>query len=349
MIAACEEQGDFVCSKEMSKFGADLANRTRPILYIIVPCYNEERVLPVTCSMFCTKLKEMIAKGKVSRFSKIMYVDDGSKDKTWAVISQLASQNSCYIGIQQSRNRGHQNAVLAGLMEAKDRCDIAISIDCDGQDDVEVMETMVDEYLRGAEVVYGVRNNRDSDSFFKRFTAESFYRLLQFMGVETIFNHADYRLTSAKVLKALADYKEVNLFLRGMMPLVGFRSAIVHYKRHLRTEGESHYPFGKMVALALNGITSFSVKPLHIVLLLGVVQCLVGIISILVTIFEVGGSRTGGITVTQFALGVGLLVLSGGIQLACLGILGEYIGKLYLEVKHRPRYIISARTDDTVH
>ncbi len=219
----------------------------QPKLIIVIPCYNEEAVLPITSKMFLEKIMQLIQEKKIATDSRIMFVNDGSKDKTWEIICDLAKQNKHFIGICQSRNRGHQNAVLAGLMEAKDMCDITISIDCDGQDDINAMDKMVDEYLNGCEVVYGVRSKRDTDTFFKRFTAESFYKLMNSMGVETVYNHADYRLISSRVLQEFANFKEVNIFLRGMVPLVGFKSTSVYYERHERIAGESHYPLKKMV------------------------------------------------------------------------------------------------------
>ena len=224
---------------------------SRPILWIVIPCYNEKDVLPITAPMFLEQIQTMISKEKISAKSRILFVNDGSKDSTWDIICKLAQEDEHYIGISQSRNRGHQNAVLAGLMEAKDVCDITISIDCDGQDDITAMERMVDEYLAGAEVVYGVRSKRDTDTFFKRFTAESFYKLLDKMGVETVYNHADYRLISTRVLQEFAGFHEVNIFLRGMIPLVGYKNATVYYERHERIAGESHYPLSKMLALAV--------------------------------------------------------------------------------------------------
>ena len=237
---------------------------SKPILWIVIPCYNEKDVLPITAPMFLEQIQTMISKEKISANSRILFVNDGSKDSTWDIICKLAQEDEHYIGISQSRNRGHQNAVLAGLMEAKDVCDITISIDCDGQDDITAMERMVDEYLAGAEVVYGVRSKGDTDTFFKRFTAESFYKLLDKMGVETVYNHADYRLISARVLQEFADFHEVNIFLRGMVPLVGYKNATVYYERHERIAGESHYPLSKMLALAFDGITSLSVRPISI-------------------------------------------------------------------------------------
>lgn len=313
-----------------------------PVLYIIVPCYNEESVLPVTSALFLEKLRGLIDEHKVSMSSKIMFVDDGSKDNTWELIRKLSEQNPSYIGIQQSRNRGHQNAVLAGLMEAKNKCDITISIDCDGQDDINAMDKMVEEYIKGAEVVYGVRDARDTDTFFKRVTAETFYRLLILMGAEIVYNHADYRLISSRVLHELAKYKEVNIFLRGMIPLVGFKSTSVYYERHERIAGESHYPLKKMLALAIDGITSLSIKPIRLITGLGsFVSCLsfLFIVWILISFFS-------GNTVVGWASTCALVSFIGGIQLVCLGVIGEYIGKIYMETKARPRYIISERTYD---
>lgn len=309
-------------------------------LYIVIPCYNEEQVLPVTSDMFLEVIKDLIHKGKVSDKSRILFVNDGSRDRTWEIIKQLSRKDEHFVGIAQSRNRGHQNAVLAGLMEAKDRSDITISIDCDGQDDVKAMEAMVDEYHNGAEVVYGVRSERKTDKFFKRFTAESFYKLLNIMGAEVVFNHADYRLVSSKVLREFENFKEVNIFLRGMFPLVGFKSTCVYYERHQRLAGESHYPLGKMLALAIDGITSLSVKPIRMITVLGIV---VAIISFIASLWSVVSAFTGN-TVPGWASMTCIVTLLGGIQLICIGILGEYVGKIYLETKGRPRYIISERT-----
>lgn len=228
--------------------------KNKPVLYIIIPCYNEEKVLPITAPLFKQEIMKLINRNIISVKSKIMFVNDGSKDQTWNILCELAKKDDCFLGISQSRNRGHQNAVLAGLMESKDQCDITISIDCDGQDDINAMDSMVEEYLKGNEIVYGVRSRRDTDTFFKRFTAESFYKLLNWMGVEVIYNHADYRLISSRVLQEFANYKEVNIFLRGMVPLVGFKSTIVYYERHERIAGESHYPLSKMLSLAFDGL-----------------------------------------------------------------------------------------------
>ena len=309
-------------------------------LFIVIPCYNEEEVLPITSKMFLEELEDLIHKGKISDNSRILFVNDGSKDKTWEIIENLAAENPHFIGMSQSRNRGHQNAVLAGLMESKDMCDITISIDCDGQDDIKAMEAMVDAYHAGSEVVYGVRSKRDTDTFFKRFTAESFYKLLNKMGVEVVYNHADYRLISSRVLKEFANFKEVNLFLRGMIPLVGFKSSSVYYERHERIAGESHYPLSKMLGLAIDGITSLSIKPIRLITGLGIG---VSILSFIGVIWAVIAQLTGH-TITGWASTVCIVCFMGGVQLICLGVLGEYIGKIYMEVKARPRYIISERT-----
>lgn len=309
-------------------------------LFIVIPCYNEEEVLPITSKMFLKELEDLIHKGKISDNSRILFVNDGSKDKTWEIIENLAAENPHFIGMSQSRNRGHQNAVLAGLMESKDMCDITISIDCDGQDDIKAMEAMVDAYHDGSEVVYGVRSKRDTDTFFKRFTAESFYKLLNKMGVEVVYNHADYRLISSRVLKEFANFKEVNLFLRGMIPLVGFKSSSVYYERHERIAGESHYPLSKMLGLAIDGITSLSIKPIRLITGLGIG---VSILSFIGVIWAVIAQLTGH-TITGWASTVCIVCFMGGVQLICLGVLGEYIGKIYMEVKARPRYIISERT-----
>ena len=313
---------------------------SRPILWIVIPCYNEEDVLPITAPMFLEQIQTMISKKKISAKSRILFVNDGSKDSTWDIICKLAQDDEHYIGISQSRNRGHQNAVLAGLMEAKDVCDITISIDCDGQDDITVMERMVDEYLAGAEVVYGVRSKRDTDTFFKRFTAESFYKLLDKMGVETVYNHADYRLISARVLQEFAGFQEVNIFLRGMIPLVGYKSTTVYYERHERIAGESHYPLSKMLAIAVDGITSLSVRPISIITGAGCVVSLIGFVGIIWAII----TAILGNAVPGWASIVCIVCFLGGIQLLSLGVIGEYIGKIYLESKHRPRYIISDKT-----
>lgn len=313
---------------------------SKPILWIVIPCYNEENVLPITSPLFLQQLKKMIGEEKISDKSRILFVNDGSKDRTWDIIAELAQKDEHFIGISQSRNRGHQNAVLAGLMEARDVCDITISIDCDGQDDISAMDKMVDEYLNGAEVVYGVRSKRDTDTFFKKFTAESFYKLLNWMGAEVVYNHSDYRLISSRVLEEFADFHEVNIYLRGMVPLVGFKSAIVYYERHERMAGESHYPLSKMLHLAFDGITSLSVKPISIITGIGTIVSLVGIIGIIwAFIVAITGQGQPG-----WASTICIVCFLGGIQLISIGVIGTYIGKIYMESKHRPRYIISEKT-----
>lgn len=314
----------------------------KPILYIVIPCYNEQEVLPITAPMFLSKLKQLMSDGLISGDSRVMFVNDGSTDGTWDIISKLAAEDEHFIGISQSRNRGHQNALLAGLMEAKDRCDISISIDCDGQDDIDAMDKMIAEYLGGCEVVYGVRSSREADSFFKRTTAQGFYRLLSAMGAEVVYNHADYRLVSSRVLRELAGFKEVNLFLRGMVPLVGFKSTCVEYARCERLAGKSKYPLSKMLSLAADGITSLSVKPLRLITSFGVFVALLSFIGVIWAII----SALCGDTVAGWASTTCIVCFVGGVQLVCLGIIGEYIGKIYLETKGRPRYIISERTYD---
>ena len=315
-------------------------NRTDPILYIVIPCYNEQEVLPITAPMFLQKINDLAAAGKISPESRVLFVNDGSKDRTWEIICDLAARDPHYAGICQSRNRGHQNAVLAGLMETKSRCDITISIDCDGQDDINAMDAMVDAYRDGCDVVYGVRSKRETDTFFKRFTAESFYKILNAMGAEVVFNHADYRLMSARALEEFARFREVNLFLRGMVPLVGFKSTCVTYERHERMAGESHYPLSKMLALAFDGITSLSIKPIRFITGFGVFVALVSFIGVLWAVIEAAL----GLTVSGWASMTSIICFVSGVQLICLGVIGEYIGKIYLESKHRPRYIISDST-----
>ena len=312
------------------------------ILYIIVPCYNEEAVLPITAPMFLAKTNELAAAGKISPESRVMFVNDGSRDRTWEIISELARDDEHYIGISQTRNRGHQNAVLAGLMEAREHCDITISIDCDGQDDINAMDAMVDAYLDGCEVVYGVRSSRETDTFFKRFTAQGFYKFLAMMGAEVVYNHADYRLISSRVLKEFANFKEVNLFLRGMIPLVGFKSTSVSYSLAERIAGESHYPLKKMIALAVDGITSLSVKPLRMITGFGVFVALISFIGVIWALI----TALCGKSVAGWASMTCIVCFVSGVQLICLGIIGEYIGKIYMETKQRPRYIISERTGE---
>lgn len=311
-----------------------------PVLYIVIPCYNEHEVLPITAPMFLNKLHELAEKKLVSENSRIMFVNDGSSDGTWDIIRALAASDEHYIGISQSRNRGHQNAVLAGLMEAKDSCDISISIDCDGQDDINAMDDMVRAYLDGCDIVYGVRNDRETDSFFKRTTAQGFYRFLSAMGAEIVYNHADYRLISARALHELAKFKEVNLFLRGMVPLVGFKSTSVEYKRAERIAGKSKYPLRKMLALAGDGITSLSIKPLRLIMSFGVIVALLSFVGVIWAIVAALAGRA----VAGWASMTCIICFVSGVQLICMGIIGEYIGKIYMETKQRPRYIISERT-----
>ena len=300
-----------------------------------------EKVLPITSKQFLEELQTLIDNEKISQDSKILFVNDGSRDSTWDIIMNLSKENEHFSGISQSRNRGHQNAVLAGLMDSRNKCDITISIDCDGQDDIAAMGEMVDQYLNGYEVVYGVRSKRDTDTFFKRFTAESFYKLLNAMGAEVVFNHADYRLISSRVLDEFAEFKEVNLFLRGMVPLVGFKSTSVYYERHERIAGESHYPLSKMLSLAFDGITSLSIKPLSLITCLGLVVSIVSFIGVLYAVI----AYFRGDAVSGWASMICIMCALGGIQLISLGVIGQYIGKIYMETKHRPRYIISERTD----
>ena len=311
-----------------------------PVLYIIIPCYNEEAVLPVTAPMFLGKLSSLINAGKISDNSRIMFVNDGSKDTTWEIIKQLSTEDPHYIGISQSRNRGHQNAVLAGLMEARSLCDVTVSIDCDGQDDINAIDAMIDAYANGYDIVYGVRSSRKTDTAFKRNTAQFYYKLLAWMGVEVVYNHADYRLLSSRVLDEFSEFKEVNLYLRGMIPLVGFKSTTVEYERSERLAGKSHYPFSKMLGLATDGITSLSVKPLHMIMLFGLIIAalsFIGCIWALITVIC-------GKAVAGWASMTCIICFVSGVQLISLGIIGEYVGKMYLETKARPRYIISERT-----
>ncbi len=312
-----------------------------PRLIVVVPCYNEEEMLPVSSPLFADELAALVASGRISDESRILLVDDGSADGTWRFITDLAARDVRFIGIRQSRNRGHQYALWAGLMEARALgCDVTITIDCDGQDDIHAMAAMMDEYAKGMDVVYGVRNDRSSDTFFKRFSAESFYRLQAAMGVETIYNHADYRLLSARVLDALAQYHEVNLYLRGMIPLVGFRSSKVFYSRRERLAGASHYPFLKMLGFAADGITSLSIKPIRLITLFGAV---VSLLSFLMGVWSLI-SWLRGTVVRGWTSEVLCVCFLGGIQLVSLGVIGEYIGKIYLEIKRRPRAVISDRT-----
>ena len=308
-------------------------------VYFVVPCYNEEAVLPETVKELTAQLNGMIDAGLATEQSRMLFVDDGSKDKTWALIEQFNKENPFVNGVKLAHNRGHQNALLAGLMTAKDECDCAISLDADLQDDVSVLPQFVQKFQEGCDVVYGVRNKRDTDTWFKRTTAEGFYKIMSRLGVETVYNHADYRLMSKRALDALSEYKEVNLFLRGIVPLIGYRSDYVYYDRHERFAGESKYPLKKMISFAIDGITSFSVKPLRIIANIGIVVSLisiVGLIYALVSYFT--GSAVAGWTAIVCSIW-----LLGGLQMLCLGVVGEYIGKIYNEVKGRPRFRIEKR------
>lgn len=315
-----------------------------PILYIVIPCYNEEAVLPVTSGMFLQKIKDLSAAKKISDDSRVLFVNDGSKDKTWEIICDLAKQDTHFEGVCLSRNRGHQNALLAGLMTAKEKADVTISIDCDGQDDINAMDAMVDEYLAGMDVVYGVRSKRVTDTWFKRTTAEGFYKVMKALGADIVFNHADYRLMSRRALEGLADFKEVNLFLRGLVPLVGYRCSSVYYERADRLAGESHYPLKKMLAFAFDGITSLSIKPIRVITSLGFFISFVSVLGILWTLL----TKLFGVTVSGWTSMICAIFFMGGVQLLCLGVIGEYIGKIYNETKARPRFIISETTDGSV-
>ena len=312
------------------------------ILYIIIPCYNEETVLPITSKMFLDKLTSLIQSNTISNSSRILFVNDGSKDKTWEIICNLAKQDEHFIGISQSRNRGHQNAVLAGLMEAKDKCDITISIDCDGQDDINAMDEMVEQYKQGCEIVYGVRSKRDTDTFFKRFTAEAFYKLINKMGGELVYNHADYRLMSKRALKGLLEFDEVNIFLRGMVPMVGYQSDIVTYERAERFAGESKYPLKKMLSFAFEGITSLSVKPIKMIFNVGILICIISVLAIIYCLVRHFTNNT----VSGWTSLVMSIWFLGGLQLIAIGMVGQYIGKIYLETKARPKFIIEQVLND---
>ena len=306
------------------------------ILYIVVPCYNEEAVLPETSMRLRSKLEDLMAAGQVSKDSRVLFVNDGSKDKTWGLIEMLHRECPLFSGVDLSRNRGHQNALLAGLMTAKDRADMVISMDADLQDDVDAVDAMVEKYHAGCDVVYGVRSSRKKDTFFKRFTAEGFYRVMNALGAETVFNHADYRLLSKAALEGLAQFKEVNLFLRGIVPMVGYTSATVEYERGERFAGESKYPLKKMLAFAMEGITSLSTKPLRWITGLGFLIFLISIIMLITFIVQ----WALGMTVAGWASVVCSVWAIGGLILLSLGVMGEYIGKIYLETKSRPRFII---------
>lgn len=306
------------------------------VLYLVVPCYNEQEVLPETARRLLEKLESLTKRGLIAPESRILFVNDGSKDRTWELIEELHEQNPVYQGVKLSRNRGHQNALLGGLMTAKEYADMVISLDADLQDDIDVIDQFVERYYAGCEIVYGVRSARKSDTFFKRFTAESFYRLISFMGGEVVFNHADYRLMSKRALEELSNYQEVNLFLRGIVPMIGFQTDVVTYERHERLAGESKYPLKKMLALAVDGITSLSIKPIRFIVFLG---GLLFFCSILMLIYSLVQHFLGNTTSGWTSLIVSIWAI-GGLQLLAIGIIGEYIGKIYLETKARPKYII---------
>ncbi|MGN8799325.1 glycosyltransferase family 2 protein [Candidatus Merdisoma sp. HCP28S3_D10] len=306
------------------------------ILYLVIPCYNEEAVLHETAKQLLEKMNSMFDRGMISRESKIMFVNDGSRDKTWEIIQELHESNPIYSGVKLSRNKGHQNALLAGLMTAKEKADMTISLDADLQDDVDVIDKMVEKYYEGNDVVYGVRSARDTDTFFKKFTAEGFYKIMQAMGVEIVFNHADYRLMSKRALEGLSEFREVNLFLRGIVPLIGYKSDIVTYERHERFAGESKYPLKKMLAFATDGITSFSIKPIRMITTCGFLIFAISILMLLYfLVVHFMGRTVHGWTSTIVSIWA-----IGGLQLLAIGIVGEYIGKIYLETKARPKYII---------
>lgn len=312
-----------------------------PTLYLVIPCYNEEEVLPVTAPVFAGKIRDLIAAEEISDNSRVLFVNDGSKDKTWSIIEALSKEDKHFKGISLSRNMGHQNALLAGLMEAKEHCDVTVSIDCDGQDDINAVDKMLAAYKEGNEIVYGVRDSRETDTFFKRNSAQLFYKLLNKLGADTVYNHADYRLMSSKVLDELEKFKEVNIYLRGMVPMVGFSSTSVYYDRTERVAGKSHYSVKKMLKLAFNGITSLSTKPIHLITLFGFFVMLLSVVGIVWSVISYFVSST----VAGWASLVAIICFFGGAQILCIGVIGEYIGKMYMETKGRPRYIISERTD----
>lgn len=305
-------------------------------LYLVIPCYNEQEVLPETSRQLRDKMNVLIEKGKISPLSRIVFVNDGSKDNTWQIIAGLHESDSIFQGIKLSRNRGHQNALLAGLMTVKDLCDMTISLDADLQDDIDAIDEMVEKYYEGSDVVYGVRNARDTDTFFKKFTAEGYYKVMKKMGADIVFNHADYRLMSRRALDGLQSFKEVNMFLRGVVPMIGYKSDSVYYARKERFAGESKYPLKKMIAFAWEGITSLSTKPIRMITVLG---GLIFLISIIMLIYSVVRHFMGATTIGWTSTIVSIWAI-GGLQLLAIGIIGEYIGKVYLETKARPKYIV---------
>ncbi|BDF57866.1 glycosyl transferase [Christensenellaceae bacterium] len=311
-------------------------------LYIVVPCYNEEAVLYETTKRLTDKLTRMIGAGLAAQDSRIMYVNDGSKDRTWEIIEELHRENPYVLGVKLSRNRGHQNALLAGLMTAKDMCDVTISMDADLQDDIEVLDEFMRKYKDGCDIVYGVRSNRDTDTGFKRNTAQAFYKILKFFGVDSVYNHADYRLMSKRALEGLSEFGEVNLFLRGIVPQIGYKTATVEYSRGERFAGESKYPLKKMISFAFDGITSFSIKPIRMITAVGLVIFVVSLVMLIYSLVvnALGNTATGW---TSMIMSIWLL---GGLQLLAIGIIGEYVGKAYMETKKRPKYIIETVLKD---
>ncbi len=308
-----------------------------PILYLVVPCYNEKEVLPITADKLKTLFADMIDK-TIHPDSKVMFVNDGSKDKTWSLIQGLHQSDPLYAGVNLSRNRGHQNALLAGLMTAKEHADIVISMDADLQDDIGAVKEMVQKYKEGCDIVYGVRSSRKKDTAFKRTTAQGYYKVMAMLGVDIVYNHADYRLMSKRALNALEQYGEVNLFLRGIVPQLGYKTDTVYYERGERAAGESKYPLKKMLAFAFDGITSFSIKPVRLILGLGVIVCLIGLVYLVYGLIR---NFTGN-TVEGWTSIISSIWIIGGLQLISLGVIGEYIGKIYYETKRRPRYIIES-------
>ena len=315
--------------------------KNKSILYIVIPCYNEEEVLNETTKQLKNKMEKLIKNKLISDQSRVMYVNDGSKDNTWSIIKWINSKDKLFTGLTLSRNRGHQNALLAGLMTAKKYADIVISMDADLQDDINVIDKMIEKYTEGNEIVYGVRSSRKKDTFFKRFTAQGFYKFMQLMGVDIIYNHADCRLMSKRALDELENFTEINLFLRGIVPLIGFKSEIVTYERNERFAGESKYPLKKMLSFAFDGITSFSIKPIRFILFIGIIFCLMSIGVLIYSIVQ----KILGNTVAGWTFIVCSIWLVSGVQMISLGVIGEYIGKIYSETKRRPRYIIEKELD----
>ena len=316
--------------------------KKQSILYVVVPCYNEEEVINETTKRLKEKLETLIKNKVISDKSRVMYVNDGSRDNTWNLIKEIDSKEKLFTGISLSRNRGHQNALLGGLMTAKKYADVVISMDADLQDDINAIDGMLEKYYEGNDIVYGVRSSRKTDSFFKRNTALAFYKVMKALGVDCVYNHADYRLTSKRVLDEFENYKEVNLFLRGMFPLVGFKSDIVYYERHERFAGSSKYPLKKMLNFAWDGITSFSTKPLRLICVLGFI---ILFISIIIMIYSLVRKLTGNTVSGWTFLSISIWFI-GGLQMISIGIIGEYIGKMYNETKARPRFIISENLNE---